>query len=618
MAIEYLSYAGAMPYRAGESTRSTEVGNFQAGETTSWDASGGVSYSFSSSNDDIEILYSDSTTSSSTVLTITVGEGEGGPDYYTSFYTYGSLDEGISSIPTGEIHHTTSFSTSDTGAPGSYEQEMQTTTTVVGVDYLGTTTGTCDIFVPLVTTGSSGSQTFYTTGGSYSTSTQTTVSQRDWSYSGKSVTYGQLALTTAGVTTITGAAMWNTVVIADTARGEFLIIPTSQGVGMLSDLCTTATATTLLGSPERGNGAGANAVSFEIPTSSNWTFATTVGTESRPCFNYYQGFPVQTDSSEHAITSSSSSSTAFDTNDASYENEPPAPTSFWLVPKTVGIHDATAPPYTKPYSGPGADAWFWAVNSTGRVVVDVGLGSPYPARPALGIFAQAVAEGFQRSDFSIPRGYGIPPQTTNFTGSAGFAQVIDAGVSLASYPPEQFVQVYPGVSMPMPVSTYLELDRILGGAIGITTSATVSYASSGYLVTTATSSGSGTNATRVTGSTFYSFSTKGSPETRTALFGIAGGNPFFTDATYAGVSGYAGESGSSTVEIQTWNASSSGTEMTTFTGSDEIGSNDGLTRIVPDMHATAYSQWQRKFYYGEAGDELYPPPLVNYYVTSFA
>jgi hypothetical protein len=459
-----------------------------------------------------------------------------------------------------------------------------------------------------VTTGSSGSETFYTTGGSYFTSTQTTV--------GKSVTFGQLSLTTAPAITITGAAMWNTVVIADTSRGEFLIIPTSQGVGMLSDLCTTATATTLSASPEMGNGAGANAVSFEIPTSSSWTIPTTVTTENRSYFDT-QGFPVQTASSEHAITSSSSSSTAFATNDANYENNPPAPTSFWLVAQTVGIHDATEPPYTEPYSGKGADAWFWAVNSTGRFVVDVSLGSPYPARPALGIFAQTVAEGFQRSDFSIPRGYGIPPQTTNFTGSAGFAQVIDAGVSLASYPPEQFVQVYPGVSMPMPVSTYLELDRILGGATGITTSANVSYASSGYLVTTATSSGSGTNATRVTGSTFYSFSTRGTPETLTALFGIAGGNPFFTDATYAGVSGYAGESGSSTVEIQTWNASSSGTEMTTFTGSDEIGSNDGLMRIVPDMHATAYSRWQGTVLFGDNG-ELDPPPTVNYYVTSFA
>jgi hypothetical protein len=585
MAIEYVSYAGALPYKSGTSALE-HSGSYQTGLIsgsssevggTTWNGSGGLSSSYSS------------TTTGFTQYTEEQCEPVFSFDEALGYPV--QIGQNCSTVTFSDTYgESNSFSTEESRSAGTYEQEMQTSTTVEITDTRGTVMGTSGTTFPTVTTGSVGSETFHTTTLTFSTWPMTTVGT-------ESATYGQLALTSAGVTTITGAALWNTIVIADTALGEILIIPTSEGTGMLSDLCTTATATTFFGSVEAGTGGvGANDYQFTSYSGlkeSTVTVTTTTGTTSYPFV--ISAFPVLTGSSSEDLTTTTTTVEEYGLN------------GYWqtyltdLSQVTQGTMVGTDFT-TQNYNGPGAIAYFGNAGTTGLIGVDVGVGAAFNAIPPLGVAVQGVDTRFTESRFA--HGMAVPPQTTSFTSSGGFADAIDAGVMTGSYPAEQWVSVFPGVAMPMPVSTYLELnytrDSSSMGPGSMTTTALVSYGSSGYSVTTATSSGSGSNTTRGTGSTFYSFVRQGTTEASSFIDGIAGGNPYFPNATYPAAG---------TIELQTWNASTSGIETTTFTGGDELEGDGGLTRIIPDASATAYHY--ASYFYGE-------PSFSPYIVTSFA
>ena len=572
MAIEYLSYAGAMPFQSGVSSMSNSHDSFSEAGGTTWDDIGGVYSSYSSSNSTHDYLTEDQGGEQITGTGSYHFEASPGAFMDGTYYLWGWVP---SIVTTAESTSSESFSISDLTIGEHPILSMQTSTTVEQTADGKTTTHTALTHVPTVvtTTASSTSGTFYTTRTVASTITETTRGS-------ESLTYAGLALTDAGLGEVAAAQIWNTIVIADTAAGEFLIVPTAEGEGMLSDLCTTAPATTFYGSAfTPGGGGGQDYIYTTLGSDYTTTseVASTLGTGTATI--QIAAFPALTSARTYEIASLTSTTTA-PYSDNGFDQ--------WTI-ALPALTDATqhispAPsvaPYTENYTGPAAMGYFPAAATTGMVPVGVAIGSPLPAIPRMQVITGSAQTLFSGSAFACPMA--VPPSTTSFTASSGFAEAIHAGVMVGSYPAEQWVEVYPGVVMPMPVDTFLPLnytqDSHTQGSCAVTTSASVSYGSGGYSVTTATSSGSGSEATTVNGTTFYSFAGVGMTSAVSQLDSIAGGNPYFPSAIYAGTS--------MTVELQTWDASSSGTLLTTFSGSDEV-SGDGLSLVVPDVSAVAY------------------------------
>jgi hypothetical protein len=458
---------------------------------------------------------------------------------------------------------------------GTYTVGLTSTTTVEQTSPYGKTTTSTDLFYfPTVVNAGTSYALEYV----LSTITQTVGGT-------ESMTYAGLAVTEADTMTTFGAVLlWNTIVVADTALGEFLIVPTKEGEGMLSDLCTTATATTFSVSVFGGGGDGGaqalNEIDYYTTTTTSLSMVTKTATDQIAVF------PALT--SSHTYVGYTECSTIADG-------------SSRKLPLLI------AHPY---WTGPAAAGYFPQASTTGMWPVYVYWINPLPTVPNLVLLTSVPTPLFSESAFAFSMA--APPSTTNFTASARFAQAVDAGVMVGSNPAEQWVSIFPGVIMPLPADTFLLLnhtqDSDAQGACDVTTSASVSYGSGGYSVRTATAYTSNTTITRGgtthskttkishTGSNFYSFSGLGMTSTVTQLDSIAGGNPYFPNATYAG--------GEVTLELQTWNASSSGLKKTTFKGRDNVF-GEGLSIVVPNVSATAYS------YLFDAGG-------ANYLVTSFA
>ena len=472
---------------------------------------------------------------------------------------------------------TASFGIDSDNPPWGTTFGVETTTTVEKTSPYGkTTTGTDLFYFPTVVNEGTSYAVHYV----ISTITQTVRGT-------ESMTYPELAVTASeSMETFGRVLLWNTIVVADTALGEFLIVPTKEGEGMLSDLCTTATATTFFVSLFAGGGDGAAQVCNEVEYYTTTTKS--ISEVTKTATDQIGVFPALT--SSHTYVGYTQNSTT---------------TDGWSRKLPLMI----AHPY---WSGPAASGYFAQASTTGMWPVWGYDLWPPPTVPNLVLLASDPNPLFAESAFAFSMA--APPSTTSFTASARFAQAVDAGVMVGSYPAEQWVSIFPGVIMPLPADTFLLLnytqDSDAQGACDVTTSASVSYGSGGYSVRTATADTSKTTITKGgtthskttkvshTGSTFYSFSELGMTSTVTQLNSIAGGNPYFPDATYAG--------GKVTLELQTWNASSSGLKKTTFTGGDKVSGGE-LSIVVPNVSATAYSY----LYDGGWG-------AVNYLVSSFA
>lgn len=208
MAVNYLSYGG---------TSTFEAYNFvELGTTYQRDSSGGATKIYPAT---IIPTSNPEATSATTVTKISPGGS-----YYGSDVRYGS------SIATNYFDR--------------YP--------VIGVT---TVSQTVSYSFPTVITSASGSGTLYTT----SVTSQSVFSTMNYSTytitndAGNTVTdnsplfttiVGSLLTSYSTETSVSLPAVYHTVVVADTAHGEFLIIPTKEGTGYLSDLVTTATATT--------------------------------------------------------------------------------------------------------------------------------------------------------------------------------------------------------------------------------------------------------------------------------------------------------------------------------------------------------------------------------------
>jgi hypothetical protein len=256
MAITYLSYAGTSTYEPYTFTYENSV-EFR-------DSSGGVT-----------VNVTEGTYTVTQTLT-------GYDDNASSEFTYTQIDFDDSA--------STTTSSSDT-FPNltTYDFDVSYGSVISSSGFLTAVkpfSQTVSDFFPTLITSSSGTETFYTTSLTnrevvslitYSTSTRayietvfsngshvtSAVTATDLLPVYTSSTISYLSNSTTE-TSVNLPAVYHTVVIADTEHGEFLIIPTREGNGLLSDLVTTATATTFFYSIQEASSGHPDHYSFEV------------------------------------------------------------------------------------------------------------------------------------------------------------------------------------------------------------------------------------------------------------------------------------------------------------------------------------------------------------------
>ena len=481
-------------------------------------------------------------------------------------------DDNSSSHPDDWVH---SGSASSPGPSGPRERPRTTTTENTTTVTLNVTTASEEVIgTHSMATTSSGSST-----GVAWVPTTTVVTALGLSTITEERTF--LDLTEDGVIQVAAQGMggyYDTVVIADTAAGEILEIPTRLGSGIYSDFVTTATATTFTGGPKRADGFGlVDWYNFTQPTGSVTTSGIAGGDLIAETFPVdLAGFPVLTTQNDGEFYYSGVTPTS--TTEGVITFPPGGPAG---APYVFAGYSQNA--YQGPYViglGDLGDG-YWAKQT---LHLQGALGGPVPNLPPFGMGGDAGASFLNgdfiyvstNPDFSTVPPYAVPPMRSGFTESGQFGLALNAGVPQVTGPywglDNAYVSVAPNVIMPWAEGT-VTFDAVgtngsdwTGGPV---TSMTLSWGSSNYSVTSSSSSLDGTETVSASGTTVYHFSTIGATHSTATTDTLAGGNPYFPSATLEG---------NRELILQTWDTSSSGFQTISVNSTAQLTGN-GLSCI---------------------------------------
>jgi hypothetical protein len=443
-------------------------------------------------------------------------------------------------IPSGTLPS----SSSTVSGELTYTFPLLTNFTTTETFFLGATTSLTQN-TSVYTTSSVGSSVILTT---KSSTTQTT--SRSTFTQGTRIRNGGSYFATA-----IGPAIFDTVVIAETNKGEILIVPTTNGIGMLTDLCITTTSSSF--------------VNQRIPLTTGWYDS---ALNSSYTFEEYY-------SPENIVTWTvwgGPTATAAGGSDQSQNQD------FQLV----------VPAY---FSATEVNALYAYKNEFAELVY----------LPPLGVGLLGFSGNFSQKTFT--QGLGLAPIDTEYTQSSKWKlRPIQNNLPFNSSNSFFSALVWPNVIMPTPSST-------------ITSSNGVGYTldyngSNGYSATTANSSTSGTTEyTFSAGGTFSTISTRatdiagGNPYLSDATIGL---NNFDISYNYLSPALYQGEA-TINAEIQTWNTNSIGsstTETTIGSYSQSVNSS-ALSLVISDAMVVATHFYASVFtpqYFPQIGEPIAP------------